>query len=235
METGLYWPYTLSKEEQSRFCGSSKHLLSQEGISISALELLSMVMSAYVLVVVCRERPAGDSDCILLRGDNEAAARWVRRCGGSKESRSGALTCLLGGTELAGGWYVDSFHVSGTLNDAADGISRWESCKYPQEAHRSPFLDPMAGAGLGGRRLGTMYVSVGREIVRQAVAGTSERTYKGYFGCLAQFCVSLGLPVSLVGVASVDSNVCSLLACVVHTWGTNGLQACAIADHLAAV
>lgn len=127
LEMGWYWRYTLSEEEQSRFCGSSKDLLSQDSISINALELLGMVISAYMLVVVCGERPAGDNDCVLLRGDNEAAIQWVRRCRGGKEPRSGALMRLMGATELVGGWYFDSLHVAGILNDVADGISRWES------------------------------------------------------------------------------------------------------------
>ena len=37
-----------------------------------------MVMSAYMLAVVCGERSVEDSDYVLLRGDNEAAAHWVR-------------------------------------------------------------------------------------------------------------------------------------------------------------
>ena len=31
---------------------------------------------------------------------------------------------LMVAIELAGGWHFDSLHVSGVLNDAADGISR---------------------------------------------------------------------------------------------------------------
>ena len=77
-----------------------------------------MVMSAYVLVVMCGERPMGDRDCVLLRGDNEAAVHWVRRCRGGKEPRSRAFMRLIGAIELAGGWHFDSIHVF-------DGISRW--------------------------------------------------------------------------------------------------------------
>ena len=60
LEIGQYWRYDLSEEELARFCGSSKHLQSQDSISINALELVGMVMSAYLLVVVCGERPVGD-------------------------------------------------------------------------------------------------------------------------------------------------------------------------------
>ena len=91
--------YELSKEELliSRFYGSSKHLQSQDSISINALELLGMVMSAYMLAEVCGERPVGNEDCVLLRGDNEAAVHCVRRCrGAGKEPRSGALMRQIG-------------------------------------------------------------------------------------------------------------------------------------------
>ena len=74
-----------------------------EGISINALELLGKVVSAWVLVSSCAERPSETNDCVSLHGDNEAAAQWVRRCRGGKEPRSGALMRLCGVLELSGG------------------------------------------------------------------------------------------------------------------------------------
>ena len=41
--------------------------------SINTLELLGIMISAYMLIVVCGKHPVGDRDCVLLRGDNEAA------------------------------------------------------------------------------------------------------------------------------------------------------------------
>ena len=95
VETGQYWWYGLSKEELARFCGSSKHLWCQGTIFINALELLDMMMSAYMLVVVGDKRPVGDRGCALLRGGNEAAVNWVRRCRGGKEPRSRTLMRLM--------------------------------------------------------------------------------------------------------------------------------------------
>lgn len=40
---------------------------------------------------------------------------------------------FFGAKELAGGWYFDYLHVSGILNDATDGISRWEYCDIPNK------------------------------------------------------------------------------------------------------
>ena len=121
LETGQYRRDDLSEEELARFCGSNKHLQSQDMV---CSELLDMVMPAYMLVMMCGERPVGNRNCVLLRGDNEAVVYWVRRCRGGKEPRSGTLMRLMGAIELAGGWHFDSPYIPGVLNDVADGISR---------------------------------------------------------------------------------------------------------------
>ena len=80
-----------------------------------------------------------------------------------------------------------------------------------------------------------MYVSLGRDFIRQAVARTSERTYQGYFRCRKLFRVSLGLPVFLLAGAGRDFDVHLLLAYNAYAWGTNGLTAGTMAGYLAAV
>jgi len=126
LETGVYWRYELDVQERSRFCGASASVAGEDDISINVLELLGMVVSAWVLVSSCAERPSAMGDCVLLRGDNEAAVQWVRRCRGGKEPRSGALMRLLGVLEVSSGWHFDALHVRGIHNVAADGISRWD-------------------------------------------------------------------------------------------------------------
>ena len=80
-----------------------------------------------------------------------------------------------------------------------------------------------------------MYVSLGCELIRQAVAQTSECTYQGYLRYWKLFCVGVGLPVFLLAGADVDSHVSSLLACTAYAWSTNELTAGTIVGHLAAV
>ena len=80
LETGVYWRYDLDAGERSRFCGSCKSVEGENDVPIDVLEVLGMVVSAWVLVCLCAERPVGLGDCVLLRGDNEAAVEWVRRC-----------------------------------------------------------------------------------------------------------------------------------------------------------
>ena len=84
METGVYWRYDLTADEQARFGGSSRAVESMDEISIDVLELLGMVIS-------CEDLPTQAGDCVLLRGDNEAAVQCVRRCRGGKRSRDSGL------------------------------------------------------------------------------------------------------------------------------------------------
>ena len=84
-----------------------------------------MRMPAYMMIVVCDERPVGDKNYVLLRGDNETEVHWMRRCREDKEPRPGALMRLMEAIELADGWPFDSPHIPGVLNDDADGISKW--------------------------------------------------------------------------------------------------------------
>ena len=62
----------------------------------------------------------------MLRGDNEAAVHWVRRCRGELEPHSGALMRFLGVLEVSSGWHFEATHVCGIHNAAAEGISRWD-------------------------------------------------------------------------------------------------------------
>ena len=87
---------------------------------------------------------------------------------------------------------------------------------------------------------GAVYVSLGRELIRQAVARTSERTYQRYFRCwklfrVNVFHVSTNLPDFLLAGAGGESHVRSLLAYIAYAWGANVLTAGTIAGHLAAV
>ena len=100
LETGFWWRYTFDENERARFCGYSTMVTGENDISINIAELLGMVMSAWMLVILCGERPDNTCNSALLRGDNESAVQWVKRCRGGREPRSGALMRLLGALEL---------------------------------------------------------------------------------------------------------------------------------------
>ena len=45
----------------------------------------------------------------------------------------------------------------------------------------------MAGVGFGGKRQSSVYLGVGFELVRNAVAPSTERAYQGYFRSWVEF------------------------------------------------
>ena len=55
LESGVYWRYDLTAQEESRFCGSSKSVSGADDLYINVLELLGMVVSAFVLVSSCAD------------------------------------------------------------------------------------------------------------------------------------------------------------------------------------
>ena len=48
-------------------------------ITINLLELLGMVVTAWVMLELVGDRPTSDGDPISMRGNNMAAASWVNR------------------------------------------------------------------------------------------------------------------------------------------------------------
>lgn len=77
-----------------------------------------------MLLVLCGERPVRNRYYVLLRGSNEAAIQWPRRCRNGEEFRSGGLMPFSGTMEMIGGWHFHVMHLSGIFNDVAYGISR---------------------------------------------------------------------------------------------------------------
>ena len=73
-------------------------------ISINLLEVMAMVMTAYVMIDLKEERPRRRGEAVLMRADNEAAVTWVRRCrrGGKKQARVGALMRIMATLEAKG-------------------------------------------------------------------------------------------------------------------------------------
>ena len=66
LETGVCWRYDFTAQEQSRFCGSSKCVRGVDDLSMNVLELFCMVVSAFILVSSCADRPSATGDCALL-------------------------------------------------------------------------------------------------------------------------------------------------------------------------
>ena len=99
----LYWRFHLPEEAKKRTVKGGRAVA--DLISIDLLEVMAMVMAAYVMVDMKRERPRIRGETVLMRADNEAAVTWVRlrRRGGKKQARVGALTRITGALEAKGG------------------------------------------------------------------------------------------------------------------------------------
>ena len=113
LETGLYWKFDLPEEVQERTVKGG--LAVADSVSINLLEIMAMVMTAYVMIDMKGERPRRRGEAVLMRADNEAAVTWVRRCrgGGKKQARLGALMRIIGALEAKGGWCFQARHVRG--------------------------------------------------------------------------------------------------------------------------
>ena len=68
LETGVYWRYNLSEGEMKRTIRNRKGEDSNR-LSINVLELVVMVMVAYVMIVIGKDRPTEEGESVLMRRD----------------------------------------------------------------------------------------------------------------------------------------------------------------------
>ena len=126
MEMGVCWRFDLPEEMQKRTVEGGRAVA--DLICIKLLEVMAMVMTAYVIITMKRERPRRRGEAVLTRADNGAAVTWVRRRGGGgeKQARVGALMRIMGAMEAKGGWCLQARHVRVVDNRMADGLTRWK-------------------------------------------------------------------------------------------------------------
>ena len=90
------------------------------------LELLGMVVTAWIFVSESGILPSYARDTVLMRGDNTSAVHWASKCVGRREPRSGALMGIFGCLKVGSVWCFDALPVAGVENTIAVGISRWK-------------------------------------------------------------------------------------------------------------
>ena len=92
----MYWRFDLPEEVQKRTVKGGRAV--DDLISINLLEVMAMVMTAYVMIDMKGERPRRRWKAVLMRADNKAAVIWLGRCrgGGKKQAREGALMRIMG-------------------------------------------------------------------------------------------------------------------------------------------
>ena len=79
LESGLWWRLDLDANVRARLRSCNSH---RDDLSINLLELLGMVITAWVFVVQAGSRPTYAREIILMRGDNQTAVHWVNKCKG---------------------------------------------------------------------------------------------------------------------------------------------------------
>jgi hypothetical protein len=156
---GFWWRWVLTVEQCSRLIRSvrvSGQQVHDGWLHTNLLELVGMVMTAWIIVVCVGERPAVGGEVVLLRGDNQSAVQWVRHRGGAADERARAALRLLAAVETSGGWSFDALHIAGKLNVCADGVTRLSSLaaiqkmleqEAPRREGEPPWRQYVLGAG----------------------------------------------------------------------------------------
>eukprot|EP00953_Heterococcus_sp_UTEX-ZZ885_P010203 5960-Heterococcus_DN1.PRE.3 len=124
LETGTFWRYDLTQEQASRVLKESHKNQPTMLLNINILELLGMVVSAYVMDIQLRIQPEFAGDLVLLRDDNKSAVDWINKAGGTKDPRAGALMRLFGVVEMSTSWCFKANYIKGIENTLVDTISR---------------------------------------------------------------------------------------------------------------
>ena len=93
----------------------------------------------------------------------------------------------------------------------------------------------MTGSGFGEGRDRFPYFRVGLELMRNAVAVSSEQTYLGHFGAWVDFRVSCAVPVFLQHCREDIANVWCLFEYVANSFATKLLRSATIKSHLSAI
>ena len=120
-------------------------------VTINLLELVGMVLTAWVMHELAGDRPECKGDPILMRGDNFAAVTWANRCGGARDKRAGLMMRMLGRLEIQGGWRYDAKHIPGVQNTLADGISRWPRSELADRVRQLTNTDDLSEQSIGAR------------------------------------------------------------------------------------
>lgn len=131
----VYWRYDLPLDFSAELKRKAA-CRETSSVTINLLELVGMVVTAWVMHDLVGDRPESKGDAILMRGDNVAAVTWSNRCGGARDKRACLMMRMLGRLEITGGWRYDAKHIPGVKNTIADGISRWPRAEVADRIRR---------------------------------------------------------------------------------------------------
>ena len=121
----MYWRYSLAEALTLEL--KKQSVRKQAGsITTNLLELIAMMVSAFVIQITENDRRKYAGDPVLLRGDNVSAVSCLNRCSEARNKRAALGMRIVGRLEIISGWSHKVKHTSGVLNVLADGISRWQ-------------------------------------------------------------------------------------------------------------
>lgn len=125
--------YTFDEGKPMHVLWECTKVMGDNEISNNVVELLSMVMPAWMLVNLCEEISKVELRLKLLWVQGTSVV-VVHRCGGHREHRSCALVGCCGASELTSRWRFSSTHVPGGLKIVAYGIlSSALNCMLPPD------------------------------------------------------------------------------------------------------
>ena len=120
-------------------------------VTINLIELVGMVLTAWVMHELVGDHPDSKEDPILMRGDNFAAVTWANQCGGARDKRAGLMMRMLGRLEIQGGWRYDAKHFSDVQSTLTDGISRWPRSEIFDRVKQLTNTDDWSEQSIGAR------------------------------------------------------------------------------------
>ena len=133
-ELKVYWRYSLAEALTLKL---KKQLVTKRAspITTNILELIGMMMSAFVMQMTGNDRPEYAGDAVLLRGDNVSAVSRLNRCGDARDKRAALVMRIMRRLDITSGWSHKAKHIAGVLNVLANGIPRWQPDQIAEKLH----------------------------------------------------------------------------------------------------
>ena len=103
----IYWRYDLPLALSAELKRKAVHRETYS-VTIHLLELVGIVLTAWVMHELVGNLPESKGDPILMREDNFTVVTWVNRCGGARDKRAGLMMRTLGRLEFQRGWRHDA-------------------------------------------------------------------------------------------------------------------------------
>ena len=83
LETGAYWRYNLTEEERARTVRRKERGARQQAVH-QCFGAARMVMTAFLMIVIKKDRPGRAGEPVLMCGDSSSAIQWGRIARGEK-------------------------------------------------------------------------------------------------------------------------------------------------------